>query len=338
MRTIEELNGKLTTPSPHLVGDVACLDEDILILGAGGKMGPSLAGLAKKAIDQAGLSSNVICVSRFSDKACRQELDSQGIQTVAADLLNEEELQGLPDAGHVIYMVGQKFGTTGNESLSWALNSYLPGRVAEKYKDSSIVVFSTGNVYPLVDVSSGGADESHRPGPVGEYAQSCLGRERVFEHFSKQHGTPVLIYRLNYAIDLRYGVLLEVGRSVYENQPVNLQTGHVNVIWQGDANEIAIRSLRLCTCPAAVLNVTGPETIPVRWLAEEFGKRFKKTPVFEGREQPTALLSNASRCHREFGYPSVSLQQMIDWTAGWIEHDGATLGKPTHFQQRKGQF
>lgn len=338
MKSIEELDKKLSTPSEELIGDITKIEGDILILGAGGKMGPSLAALAKNAVTESGVWKDVICVSRFSNKEYQEKLEEVGIKTIAADLMNEKKLQALPDVKNVIYMVGQKFGTSGKEFQSWALNSYLPGRVAEKFKDSSIVVFSTGNVYPLVDVMSGGADEDHQPEPVGEYAQSCLGRERVFEYFSRKNGTPILNFRLNYANDLRYGVLLEIAQAVQEHKPIDLRTGHANVIWQGDANEIAIRSLLKCSSPPVNLNVTGPETVSIRWLAEEFGKLLKNTPEFIHEEQPTALLSNASKCHRLFGYPSVSLRQIIEWTAEWIKHDGETINKPTHFQERKGKF
>lgn len=338
MKSIRELDEKLSNPSQKLIEDLSGIDGDILILGAGGKMGPSLAMLAKNGVNELKSSKKIICVSRFSDKTSKEKIEESGIKTITADLLKEDELQALPDVKNVIYMVGHKFGTSGNESLSWLLNSYLPGRIAEKYKDSSIVVFSTGNVYPLVEVTSGGATENYQPDPVGEYAQSCLGRERVFEYFSKKNKTSILNFRLNYAIDMRYGVLLEIAKSVLQNQPIDLRTGHVNVIWQGDANEIAIRCLNFCSSPPNTLNVTGPETISIKWLANEFGSIFGKEPKFLHSEQPTALLSNASECHRIFGYPSVPLRQMIKWTAEWVKNDRMTIDKPTHFQEREGKF
>lgn len=338
MKSIEELDRKLSTPSDALVQDVAAMEGDILILGAGGKMGPSLAALAKNAIDESGVSKEVICVSRFSDKDSQKQLDKCDIKTIAADLMNENELAALPVTENVIYMVGQKFGTSGNEALTWALNSYLPGRVAEKYKHSSIVVFSTGNVYPFVEISSGGATEDLVPDPVGEYAQSCLGRERVFEFFSKRNGTPILIYRLNYAIDMRYGVLLEIATAVQQEKPIDLSTGYVNVIWQGDANEIAIRCLHKCALPPVKLNITGPENVSIRRLAEEFGTHFKKDPVFVNKEKSTALLADASRCQKLFGPHRVSLKKMVKWTAEWVLNDGKTIKKPTHFQERAGKF
>ena len=338
METVEQLDTKLAEPSEELVADVAELRGDIIILGVAGKMGPSLAQLARHAIDLAGVDKNVIGVSRFSSENSEQELRSNGIETIATDLLDERQLQSLPEVENVIYMAGTKFGTSGREYLTWAMNSYLPGRVAEKFKESRVVVFSTGNVYPLTSVLHGGPSEDHPTGPVGEYAQSCLGRERVFEHFSRKYSTPMLLFRLNYAIDLRYGILLEVATAIKEQRPIDLSMGYVNVIWQGDANEAALRSLTLCDSPPRILNVTGPEMVSVRWLAQKFGELFGIEPVFANEEQDTALLSNAARAHGLFGYPKVPLQQMIEWTANWVEMGGPVLDKPTHFQEREGEF
>jgi hypothetical protein len=255
-----------------------------------------------------------------------------------ADLLNDSELQSLPYADNIVYMAGMKFGSTANASLTWAMNSYLPGRVAEKYRSSNIVAFSTGNVYPMLPVKSGGASEDVSPDPVGEYAQSCLGRERLFEHFSNVYQTPLLIYRLNYAVDVTYGVLLEVALAVREERPIDLSMGHFNAIWQGDANEIALRALHHCSSPAKLLNVTGPETVSVKWCAGEFARIFGKEPVFINEEQPTALLNNAAESFKLFGYPRVSLKQMIEILAAWIDIGGKRLNKPTHYQERKGKF
>ncbi|MFS8514633.1 MAG: NAD(P)-dependent oxidoreductase [Planifilum fulgidum] len=338
MESLEELERILTEPSDRLVRDVSRLDGDLIILGVGGKMGPGLAKLAKKAFERAGLKHRVIGVSRFSDQGVREELERSGVETISADLLEEDQLQALPDAKYVIHMVGRKFGTKGKEHLTWALNAYLPGRVALKYRNARIVSFSTGNVYPLVKLAQGGATEEDPPRPAGEYAQSCLGRERVFEYFSRKYGIPMLHFRLNYAIDMRYGVLLEIARAVRERQPIDLRMGQVNVIWQGDASEMAIRSLLHCQSPPKILNVTGPESIPVRWLAREFGRRFNVEPIFEYEEADSALLSNASEAHQLFGYPRVSLRQMIEWTVKWLEAGGVTYDKPTHFQEREGEF
>lgn len=332
------LEKEILVPSDALVNDLRSIDGDILLLGAGGKMGPSMAVLAKQAMEKAGLPHKVIAVSRFSDEAMRAQLEAAGVQTISADLLNDAELQALPFAPNVIYLAGHKFGTTGKEAFTWAMNAYLPGRVAEKYKQSRIVAFSTGNVLPFVPVHSGGLPEEATPAPLGEYGQSCLGRERMFQYFSELNQTPTLIYRLNYAVDFRYGVVLEVAKAVNEGRAIDLRTGNVNVIWQGDANEIAIRSLLHCSTPAKVLNVTGPEIVSVRWLAHQFGNIFGKVPVFINEEQPTALLSNASECHRLFGYPTITIKQIIDITATWMQKGGAISGKATHFQEREGKF
>ncbi|MBD0288847.1 MAG: NAD(P)-dependent oxidoreductase [Flavisolibacter sp.] len=338
MSDINKWYQELLQPSDVLVSDIVALNGDILILGVGGKMGPALARLAKKAMDIAGLNKKVIGIARFSEAGLQDELEQQGIETYQADLLDDHELQSLPEVENVLYLAGTKFGTTGKESLTWAMNTYLPGRVAQKYKHSRIVAFSTGNVYPLTPVLSGGADENTPPEPIGEYAQSCLGRERMFQYFASKYNTPLLIYRLNYANDVSYGVLLEIARAVKEKKPIGLSMGHVNVIWQGDANEMALRALHHCAVPVKILNVTGPETLSVRWVAEQFGKMFGQSPLFTGQEQDTALLSNAAEAFRLFGYPRVSLKQLMELLVQWISEGGKTINKPTHFQERKGQF
>lgn len=338
MPTISELEAKLSEPSQALVRDMAELEGDILILGVGGKIGPSLAKMAKNAIGLAGADKKVIGVSRFSEGTLQKELEENGISTIPADLLDDKQLRELPDVKNVIYMAGQKFGTTGKEYFSWAMNTYLPGRVAEKYHNSRIVVFSTGNVYPLTPVKMGGVSEEFPAAPVGEYAQSVLGRERIFEYFSHKHQTPVVQFRLNYAIDLRYGVLYELAKAVKEGRPIDLRMGHANVIWQGDVNEYALRSLLVCSAPPRILNVTGPETASIRWLAERFGELFGVNPVFVNEERDTALLSNSSLAHSLFGYPRVTLREMIKWTVEWIAAGGKTIDKPTHFQEREGKF
>ena len=338
MEGIELTYNKLLEPSDDLVSEIAELDGDILILGVGGKMGPALAKLAKRAIDKAGVNKRIIGAARFSEAGLQEVLNSERIETIRADLLEDDQLEALPDIKNVLYLAGTKFGTTGNESFTWAMNSYLPGRVAQKYENSRIVVFSTGNVYPLTPVLMGGADETMKPQPVGEYAQSCLGRERLFQYYSLKNNTPILIYRLNYANDVTYGVLLEIARSVKERRALDLSMGHVNIIWQGDANEMALRAFRYCAVPSKVLNITGPEIISVRWLAKEFGKLLGQTPQFINQEQDTALLSNAAESYRLFGYPKVPLKKMIELIVDWINEDGKVINKPTHFQERTGQF
>ncbi len=338
MKNIEEVYQEMLLPSNDLVSDMARLEGDILILGVGGKMGPALARLAKQAVDKAGVTKKIIGVSRFSEPGLKDELNQLGIETISADLLEEDQLQALPNAKNVLYLAGTKFGTTGKESFTWAMNSYLPGRVAQKYNNSRIVVFSTGNVYPLTSVSQGGAVEDRLPEPVGEYAQSCLGRERLFQYYATKNHTPVLIYRLNYANDVSYGVLMDIAKAVEHGKLIDLRMGYVNVIWQGDANEMALRALHHCEVPAKLLNITGPETSSVRWIANEFGKRFNTTPQFENEENATALLSNAAESFRLFGYPKVSLINMIEVLAAWVRQGGKTINKPTHFQEREGKF
>lgn len=335
---IQQQYEALLQPSPQLISDIASLKGDIIVLGAGGKMGPALCQLAMSAINIAGANKKVVAISRFREPGTQESLNQAGVHTINADLLNDNDLQSLPNADNIVYMAGMKFGSSANASLTWAMNTYLAGRVAEKYKSSNIVAFSTGNVYPMMDVNSGGATEDVNPEPIGEYAQSCLGRERMFQHFSLTNKTPVLIYRLNYANDVSYGVLLEIAKSVKEEKPIDLAMGYFNAIWQADANEIALRALLHCSSPAKLLNVTGPETISVKWCAQEFGKIFNKEPKFENVEQPTALLNNAAESFRLFGKPRTTLSTMIPLIAEWLVHGGKTINKPTHFQERKGKF
>lgn len=343
--TLAELDRHLWQPTEAVITDLAGLPGDLLLLGAGGKLGLSLARMARLAFDRApdrgpdrGRERRVVAVSRFAEAGRRAEFADAGIETVPADLADPVALGALPDAENVIYLVGRKFGTHGDEWTTWAVNTYLPALVAERFAGSRIVAFSTGNVYPLTPAGSGGADENTPPGPVGEYAQSCLGRERLLEHVSRERGTPMSILRLNYAIDLRYGVLHDIARAVCAGEPVDATMGSVNVMWQGDVNAVTLRSLRHCSSPPDVLNVTGPETVSVRWAAHELGRRLGRTPVITGEEAPTALLSNSARCMARFGYPTVPLERMLDWTARWVAAGGPSHGKPTKFEQRGGVF
>ncbi len=336
--TERQLEETLSSPSEADQAAIAKMDGELVILGVGGKMGPSLARRARRAAVAAGSKLRIIGVARFSSPGLREEMEAAGVETIAADLLDPRQLAGLPDAAQVIFMAARKFGSTGDEPYTWAMNTHLPARVAERYRASRIVAFSTGNVYPLTPVAGGGATEDTPAAPIGEYAQSALGRERMFQYFSAEYGTPVALLRLNYAVELRYGVLLDIGRAVFERRPVNLHMGSVNVIWQGDANSVCLRSFALCASPPVIVNVTGPETLSVRWLARRFGDHFGVEPVLEAWESDEALLSNAARCQRLFGYPAVSVEQMIEWTARWIGMGGATLHKPTHFDVRDGRF
>jgi nucleoside-diphosphate-sugar epimerase len=338
IETEDELEERLARPEKPDIAAVGAMRGDILILGVGGKMGPSLARLAQRAVADAGIHKRIIAVARFSNEKLVDELAQGGIETIQCDLLEPGALAGLPDVENVIFMAARKFGTTGAEHLTWAMNTYLPGLVAERFRDSSIVAFSTGNVYGLRPVIHGGPIESAAVAPTGEYAESALGRERMFAYGSSRWGTPVTILRLNYAVELRYGVLVDVALSVYHGQPVDLRMGLVNVLWQRDANSACLRSLAHCQSPPRIVNLTGPETLSVRYLAEEFGRRFGKDPVFAGEEGPSALLSNAGQAHRLFGYPTVTPAELMDWVAHWISRGGPVLNKPTHFQVRDGSF
>lgn len=336
--SVEELEERLSRPTPELVQLFRELQGDVLVLGVGGKMGPTLATMARRAMDEAGNRAAVIGVARFSQPGVRERLEASGVETVACDLLDADAIHRLPDAPYVVFMVGMKFGTTGAEALTWAMNTVVPAYVAHRYRQSRLVVFSTGNVYPLVPVVSGGATEETPPAPVGEYAQSALGRERVFQYFSARYGTPAVLYRLNYAVELRYGILLDVAQKVWKGEPVPLTMGCVNVVWQGDACAWALRSLALAQSPPLVLNATGPETLSIRYLAHRLGERLGREPRFEGEETDTALLSNAAKAHRLFGYPTVPVEAVIDWVAYWVMHGLPTLDKPTHFEVRDGRF
>jgi nucleoside-diphosphate-sugar epimerase len=335
MTSIARLEDELSRPND---ADCACmreLDGDVLLLGAGGKMGPSLARRARRAADRAGTPRRIIAVSRFASGGARRQLTEWGVEAISCDLLDRGQIAHLPGCANVLFLAGRKFGSSENMPLTWVTNTLAPAFVAERFRGSRLVALSSGNVYPLAVT---GATEETTPAPVGEYAQSVLGRERVFEYFSHLQGTPMTIVRLNYAVDLRYGVLLDIGRRVWQRRPVQLAMGSVNVIWQGDANSMTMRALALASAPPRFLNITGPETLRVRWIAEQFGELFGIEPQFEGREAETALLNDSSLCRRLLGAPSVTASQLIQWQAEWIRAGLPTMDKPTHFEVRDGAF
>lgn len=334
----EQLDELLSAPTNYAVETLSHLTSDLLILGAGGKMGPTLVRMAVRALAQLDSPHRVIAVSRFSQPELRNQLEAWGAQTLPCDLLDRAAVDALPDSNHIIFMAGQKFGTTGNEALTWAMNVYMPGIVAERYRNANIVAFSTGNVYPLTPVVYGGSREVDATDPVGEYANSCLGRERIFAHAAHTHGLRCAIMRLNYAVEMRYGVLLDIAQKVYNGQPVDLAMGAANVIWQGDANAQALGLLGECATPPEIFNITGPETVSVRLAATRMGELMGIEPEFVNTEAESALLSNASKAQRRFGYPHVPLDQIIDWTVQWVQRNGTTLQKPTHFETRDGRF
>lgn len=333
-----ELEEALSRPTSELVEMFKTLDGDVILLGVAGKMGVSMARMAKRASTIAGMKKRIIGVSRFSDKEQQSYLEESGIETIKGDLLDLEFIDSLPEVENVFYLAGMKFGTAGNESFTWAMNSFLPGLVAQKFKNSRIVAFSTGCVYPLVDITSGGSKESDTPEPVGEYAQSCLGRERLFEYGSLKFGTPVVLIRLNYAVEMRYGVLVDIASKVYNQETLDVTMGYANVIWQGDANEMILRSLQYCTSPAAHLNISGAELISVTEVAKKFGKIMGKEVKLKGVEANSALSVDVSKSIGLLGTSSVGLDQLIEWTAHWIGSDKRLLGKSTHFEVRDGKY
>lgn len=332
--TEDDLEDLMSTPSEKLIETLAKLDGDITILGVGGKMGPTLARMAKRAAPH----KRIIGVARFSDAAIRQKLEGWNIETVQCDLLDRNAVAALEKTANVVFMAGRKFGSEGSQSLTWAMNALVPAIVGEAFSDSRITVFSTACVYPFVDITGQGAREDLRLDPPGEYANSCVGRERMFEHFSLTEGTKISLIRLSYAIDMRYGVLHDVARAVLASEPVPVESGHCNVIWQGDANDIALQSLAHADSPPFVLNLSGPEMVSVRRLAQKFGEHVGREPIIDGTENPQAWIIDTSLQQSLFGYPSVPLPKLIEWTVKWMDQGGGSLGKPTHFEVRDGKY
>ncbi len=328
------LENILSEPSDATIKVVAGLKGNIVVLGAGGKMGPTLAMMLRKASS----GKNIYAVSRFSDREARNRIEQAGITTIEADLMDESQYCKLPHAENVFFLAGMKFGSTGNQPLTWAMNTFVPTLAARHYKNSRIVAFSTGNVYPFLDIAGGGATEETPPEPVGEYAQSCLGRERMFQYFSQLYGTPVALVRLNYANEPRYGIIVDLAVKILNDTPIDLTMGAVNLIWQRDANDYIIRSITLAESPPAILNVAGIENIPIRRLAVQIADVLGKEPKFVSTEGPVALLSNASRCLSAFGGPQTTLDEIISMIARWVASGRKTLNKPTKYDVTDGKF
>jgi nucleoside-diphosphate-sugar epimerase len=332
--SVEALDEFMSRPTSELVRDMAAIDGDIVVIGVGGKMGPTVARMAKRSAP----GKRVIGVARFSEPGLKDYLETHGVETVVADLLDAEAIARLPEAQNVIFMAGRKFGSSGQEDLTWAMNAHVPALIAERYRKSRIVAYSTICVYPFVPVTHGGATEDLPPNPPGEYAQSCVGRERMFQHFSLRHGTPGCLIRLSYAIDMRYGVLHDIARKIWAGEPVDVTMGHVNVIWQGDAAAQSLRALCHCAVPSCPLNVSGPETASVRALAKAMAAALGRDVRITGEEAPSAWLANTSRASALFGYPKVPLMTLVRWVAEWVRDDMPSLGKPTHFEVRSGDY
>lgn len=338
MKTTQELTEFMTVPSERLVADVKRLRGKLMIIGAGGKIGPALAVKAKRAFMQAGMNTPVYAVSLFDYPDAAETMRRSGVEVIEADIGDPARLAALPDAENIIYMIGKKFGTTGNESLTWYVNVVLPYLMAQRFPKANIVAFSTGNVYNSAAIYSGGSREEDIPRPVGEYSETCLGRERILEHCSLQNNTPMLFFRLSYAIDMRYGVLYDIAKAVLEERPIDVTQGVFNCIWQGDVCEYAIRSLLHTSVPPMILNVSSPEAFSIRWVAAEFGKRFKKEPKFIGHEAGTSNFSDCQRMLQLMNAPSVCVIDMIDMVADWIKHGGEALNAPTHFETTDGKY
>jgi nucleoside-diphosphate-sugar epimerase len=338
IENVEQLDELLSRPTPEVIAAMAALEGDLIVLGIGGKIGPSLARMARRASDAAGVRRRIIGVARFSTPELQTQLQTQGIDTIRCELLDGEQLAALPEVPNVLYLAAMKFGSTGQEAATWARNVYLPGRICEKYRHSRIVAYSTGNVYPLTPAERGGSVESDPLGPVGDYAMSCLGRERIFSYFSQTMGIPVALIRLNYACELRYGVLVDVAQKVLVGEPIDVTMGYLNTIWQGDNNAMTLQAFGQAASPPLTVNVTGPETLSVRRVAEQIGELLERPVRCVGNEAPDALLSNATLAYRLFGRPKLSTSQMIRWIADWCRRGGVTLNKATHFEVRNGRF
>jgi len=338
IETESALDELLTRPNPALVEFIKTVHTPLLLLGAGGKIGPTLAVLAQRTAQQAGHKLDILAASRFTDETTRRWLEDHDVRTISCDLVDGDNLRQLPDAENIIYLAGLKFGTTQNPAATWAMNTLAPANVCTRYPHSMIVALSSGSIYPLVAVNSGGATESEPLTPLGEYANACVARERIFEYFSHLNHTPIVLLRLFYAVELRYGVLVDIAQKVYTGEAVDLTMGHLNWIWQGDASDLILRSLALVGTPPAIFNLTGSKTYSVRELALQFGKLLRKSVRFTGKEAGTALLGDTARLRGQLGEPCMPDEAVVRWIARWVLHQGRLLGKPTHFEVRDGRY
>lgn len=332
------LDDLLTEPRPALIDFIRGVASPLVVLGASGKMGPTLAVLAKRAANEAGVELDVIGVARFAEPASRSWLEERGVRAIACDLLDRARVDALPDAGDVIYMAGRKFGTSDDPTLTWTMNTVAPVNALERYRGSRIVALSTGTVYDLASVNGGGSRETDHPEPIGEYANACLARERIFEYYARHHGTRVCLVRLNYAVELRYGVIVDIAQKVRAGEPVDVTMGYFNCIWQRDANEYSLRALDLTRAPASILNLTGRERLRVRDVALRLGELMGREVTVTGTESESAYLNDATRAFEHFGALPTSIDDIVAWTADWIERGGSTLGKPTHFEVSDGRY
>jgi dTDP-4-dehydrorhamnose reductase len=335
---VDHLEDLLSRPTPEVIDTMRRLEGDVMVLGVGGKIGPTLARMARRASDAAGKARRVIGVARFSSPGVEARLEPQGIQPICCDLMDRHQLDALPDVPNVLYLAAMKFGTTGQEPTTWALNAYLPGMVCERFRRSRIVAYSTGNVYPLVRTGQGGSKEDDPLGPIGDYAMSCLGRERLFTYFSQSLGIPVALLRLNYAHEMRYGILVDLAQQILADRPIDLAMGYFNAIWQGDSSAMTLRALDHVSVPPRVVNIAGPDELRVRDVAEQMARLLDRRATFSSTEAPDALLSNGQLGYELLGRPEVSVQTLIAWIADWQRRGGPTLGKPTKFQSRDGKF
>jgi nucleoside-diphosphate-sugar epimerase len=338
LESTDQLDDLLSAPTPGVIETLSRLDGDILVLGVGGKMGPTLARMAARASQEAGMKRNIIGVARFSNPDLPKWLEKHGVQPLTCDLLDPKQIVTLPEAANVVVMTALKFGSTGRPGDTWAVNCWMPANICQRFAGSRIAAFSTGNVYPLTPISLGGSIETDPLAPVGEYAASCVGRERLYDYFSRSAGTRISIVRLNYACELRYGVLVDLARQILAGEPIDLAMGAANVIWQGDANAMTLQSLAHASSPPFVVNVAGPETLSIRRIGQQLGDLLGKPPIFVGTEGPEALLANGQLANRLFGYPQVPIQQLCQWIARWLLRGGELLDKPTKFQVRDGKF